>query len=115
MICKELTMYPTSMLDGNMCQYRTLRMLETGLIDHWKEMYSSKPVQCMVDPSSRQAKLTDVRNPALVNLHGLIPAFIFLLFGFILASMALLTEWIAKLQLWKCIPPFRSLSQIIEV
>jgi len=24
----------------------------------------------MVDPSSRQAKITDIHNPTLVNLHG---------------------------------------------
>jgi len=84
-------------------QHRMLRMLETGLVDHWKAMYLPNPVQCMVDPSSRQAKLADIRNPALVNLKGLVPAFIFLLFGFLLASMALFTEWMTKLQIWKCI------------
>ena len=69
-----------------------LRMLETGLVDHWFEMYFPNPVQCMVDPSSRQAKLTDIRNPILVNLHGLVPAFLLLLFGFAIALMALLAE-----------------------
>jgi len=77
--------------------------MEVGLIAHWEEIYLPKPVQCMVDPSSRQAKLADIRNPALVNLLGLAPAFLFLLFGFILALIALLAEWIKKLQLWKFI------------
>jgi len=49
----------------------------------------------MVDPSSRQAKLTDIRNPILVNLHGLVPAFLLLLFGFAIALMALLTEFVS--------------------
>ncbi len=71
-------------------------------------MYTPDPVQCMVDPSSRQAILADIRNPALVNLQGLVPAFLFLLFGFILASMALFTEWLTTLQLWKCIQLLRS-------
>jgi len=87
-------------------------MVETGLVDHWYEMYLPTPVQCMVDPSSRQAKLSDIRNPALVNLRGFVPAFLFLVFGFILASMALLTEWITKFQLCKCIPVHGSPSQI---
>lgn len=46
----------------------------------------------MVDPSSRQYKLADIRNPTLVNLRGLVPAFLFLLFGFILALVALLSN-----------------------
>ncbi len=78
-----------------------LKMVEAGLVDHWFDMYLPKPVQCMIDPSSRQARMADIRNPALVNLRGLIPAFIFLLFGFILALVALLTEWIIMAQLWK--------------
>ena len=89
-----------------------LRMVETGLVDHWYEMYLPKPVQCMIDPSSRQAKLADIRNPALVNLQGFVPAFLFLLFGFTIASVALSKEWITKLQLWKCIPLCGSPSQI---
>ena len=95
-------------------QHRILRMVETGLVDHWFEMYLPNPVQCMVDPSSRQAKLSNIRNPALVNLHGLVPAFLYLLFGFILASIALFTEWVTILKLWKCIPLSRSPSQIEE-
>ena len=78
-------------------------MMETGLVYHWQDIYAPKPVQCMVDPSSRQAKLADIQNPALVNLHGLVPAFLFLLFGYIIASVVLLTEWATMLQLWKCI------------
>jgi len=54
----------------------------------------------MVDPSSSQSKLADIRNPALVNLHGLVPAFVFLVIGFILALMALLAEWMKKVELW---------------
>ena len=78
-------------------------MMETGLVDHWQEMYLPTPIQCMVDPSSRQAKLADIRNPALVDLQGLVPTFLFLLFGFILAFIALLSEWIKKLKLWKVV------------
>jgi len=74
-------------------------MIETGLIGHWEKIYFPAPVQCMVDPSSRQAKLADVRNPVLVNLRGLFPAFLFLLFGFSLAFIALVAEWIKKT--WK--------------
>ena len=80
--------------------YSILRMMETGLVDYWKKIYLPTPIQCMVDPSSRQAKMTDIRHPALVDLHGLVPAFLFLLFGFTLAFIALLVEWIIKLQLW---------------
>jgi len=76
-------------------------MLETGHVEHWKAMYTPNPMQCMVDPSSRQAKLSDIRNPALVNLHGLVPAVIFLIFGFILASITLFIEWMITLQIWK--------------
>ena len=85
-------------------QHRMLRISEAGLVDHWYEMYLPKPVQCMVDPSSRQAKMANIKNPALVNLHGLAPAFLFLLFGFILASVAIFIEWIQMLQPWKSIP-----------
>jgi len=58
----------------------------------------------MVDPSSRQAILADIRHPAT--------AFLFLLLGFILASMALLTEWMTTLQFSKYFSLFRSPSQI---
>jgi len=93
---------------------RMLRMLETGLVNYWVEMYLPKPVQCLVDRSSRQAILADIRNPALVNLHGLAPAFLFLLFGLILASMALLTEWMTTFQFSTLFIPLlsRSPSQI---
>jgi len=76
-------------------------MIETGLIDRWEKVYLPIPIQCLVDPSSRQAKLAEIRNPALVNLHGFVPAFLFLVFGFILAFIALSAEWVVKLQLWK--------------
>ena len=89
-----------------------LRMMGAGLVDYWKKIYLPTPIQCMVDPSSRQAKLADIRNPALVNLQGFVPAFLFLLFGFTIASVALSKEWITKLQLWKCIPLCGSPSQI---
>ncbi len=65
--------------------YSLLLIIETGLADRWVDMYLLTPFQCMVDPSSRQAKLADIRNPALVFLLGLVPASLFLLFGFILA------------------------------
>jgi len=90
-----------------------LRMLETGLVDHWQKLYLPTPIQCMVDPSSRQAKLADIRNPALVDLNDLVPAFLFLLFGFILAFVALIIEWITKRDLWKLMPFFRTRSPII--
>ena len=77
--------------------YRLLLIIETGLADRWVEMYLLTPFQCMVDPSSRQAKLADIRNPALVFLRGLVPASLFLLFGFILALIVLLSEWIRSL------------------
>lgn len=67
-------------------------MMETGLVDYWHEMYFQKPMQCMVDPSSRRAKLADIRNPALVDLQRLVPAFLYLQFGFILAIIALSAE-----------------------
>ena len=79
-------------------------MMEAGLVDHWKDIYLPKPVQCMVDPSSRQSKLADIRNPALVNLRGLFPAFVFLLIGVTLALTTRLVEWIKKLQLWQFMP-----------
>jgi len=75
-------------------------MMGAGLVDYWKKIYLPTPTQCMVDPSSRQAKMADIRHPALVELQGLVPAFLFLLFGFILALIALLVEWIIKLQRW---------------
>jgi len=81
-------------------------MLEAGLVDHWKEIYLPTPIQCMIDPSSRQAKLADIHNPTLVNLHGLAPAFSFLLCGFLLAFMALLAECINSFKL--AIPPIKS-------
>ena len=76
----------------------------------------------MVDPSSLQAMLADIRNPALVNLQGLVPAFVFLFIGFIIASMALLAEWIKKLQIWKYLPfigsplpPVSTLNKVILI
>jgi len=76
-------------------------MIQVGLIDYWQKIYLPQPTQCMVDLSSRQAKMADIRNPALVDLHSLIPAFLFLLFGLILAFIALLAEWIIQNML-KC-------------
>lgn len=35
---------------------------------------------------------------------GLVPTFVFLFIGFIMAFMALLAEWIKKLQIWKYFP-----------
>ena len=87
--------------------------MEAGLVGHWKEIHLPTPIQCMVDPSSRQAKMADIRNPALVDLQGLVPSFLFLLFGFILALVALIAEWIRNLKLWKSIPFFRSPTQKI--
>ena len=86
-----------------------LRMMEAGLVEHWTELYLPVPIQCIVDPNSRQAKMADIRHPALVNLQGLVPAFLFLLFGFILAFIALLAEWINKLKLWQFLILCRSL------
>lgn len=78
---------------------RMLRMIETGLVDFWKNIYLPKPYHCMIDLSSRRAMLDDIRNPALVDLYGLFPAFVFLLFGLLLALVALLGEWIKNLRL----------------
>ena len=91
--------------------HRMLRMMETGLVNHWEDIYLPKPIQCMTDPSSRQAIMADIRNPALVDLVGLVPAFAFLLIGCIFAFVVLLTEWIRKYQLWRLFPLFRSSSQ----
>ncbi len=87
-------------------------MMATGLLGHWKDVYVQSPTQCLIDPSSRQAILAGIRNPALVDLHALRPAFLFLLFGFVLAIMVLLAEWINKVKLWELIPIFRSLPPI---
>jgi len=77
-------------------------MIQTGLIDHWKsDIYLPKPIKCMLNPSSRQAKLAEIRHPALVNLHGLFSAFVFLFSGFVIALMVLLAEWMKKLHIWK--------------
>lgn len=73
-----------------------LRMLETGLVDHWIDTYFPRPHPCLVDRYSRQAKMAGVRDPSLVDLNRLVPAFLFLLFGLILAFLALLAEWIKK-------------------
>jgi len=101
-------------MTNGMYPHRMLRMMETGLVDHWKEMYLPTPIQCLRDPSSLQAKMADIRNPALVDLHGLVPAFLFLLFGFILAFLALIIEWITKRDLWKRILLFRSFSIFLK-
>lgn len=85
---------------------RMLRMMETGLVGYWKNMYLPRPYQCMVDPSSRQAMLDDIRNPALVDLHGLFPTFVFLFIGFFLALIALSGEWIKKLGIMRNMLPF---------
>ena len=71
-------------------------MIETGLVDHWREFYLPKPVQCMVDPTSRQAMMADIANPTFVDLKGLVSAFTCLLFGIIIALVAFLREWIQK-------------------
>jgi len=88
-------------------------MVEAGLIGHWKNKYLPKPYQCLLDPASLQAKMTDIRYPDLVDLHGLFPAFVFLLGGFVLALLALLAERITKLKLWKFMLLFSSPSPII--
>ena len=85
-----------------------LRMMVTGFVGHWKDIYLPKPIQCMTDLNSRQAMLADLRNPALVNLHGLVLAFLFLSFGFIIVLMVLFTEWIIKLKFWKLLLHFGS-------
>lgn len=84
-------------------------MMATGLVDHWADVYVPRPTQCLVDPNSLQAIMADIRNPALVGLPGLVPAFLFLLFGCILSAMVLLAELITKLKLWRFFPIFRSL------
>ena len=85
-----------------------LRMMETGLVDHWMETFLPKPSQCLVDSSSRQAMMNDIRNPALVDLVGLVSAFVCLLFGSIVSFIVFLAECVKKHQLWISLTFFRS-------
>ena len=85
-----------------------LRMMETGLVDHWMETFLPKPSQCLVDSSSRQAMLDDIRNPALVDLDGLVSAFVCLLFGSILSFIVFLTECVKAHQFYKSLIFFHS-------
>ena len=81
-----------------------LRMMVTGFVGHWKDIYLPKPIQCMTDLNSRQAMLADIRNPTLVDLDGLVPAFEFLFIGLLIASLVLLGEWVKKFQVCRFLP-----------
>lgn len=83
--------------------------MATGLVHHWEDVYVPRPTQCLMDPNSLQAIMADIRDPALVDLPGLVPSFLFLIFGCILSAMVLLAELINKAKLWQFIPLFRPL------
>lgn len=63
----------------------------------WIDRFSPKPYQCLVDQSSRQEIMADIRNPTFVNLKSLYSAFLYLFLGFIFSFLVFLIEWIRKL------------------
>jgi len=82
--------------------------METGLVDHWMKIFLPKPSQCLVDSSSRQTMLDDIRNPALVDFEGLVSSFVCLLLGSIVSFVVFLTECVKTSQIYKSLKFFRS-------
>lgn len=68
--------------------FRTMRMHEAGLLNHWLNIYQPKPHKCL-----KMAKpQDDLRNPAKISLANLSMSFGALIVGYILSLIVFICE-----------------------
>ena len=71
--------------------FRTLQMIEVGLMKKWTDQYQPKPYQCL--GSNKKEKSGPPPRLSLQNLSG---AFLILLFGSIVSIVLLVCEQLVK-------------------